>query len=91
MRLENPRGGWACRPALNEKGEVSCEYEKGAVITSICKGVPTEAGSIWLIAGNDVNSIKRAVKILYEEPEKITGKFSVIVESDEVINIPVKD
>lgn len=75
---------------LNQKGQVSKEYEKGAVITSIVKEYGL-TGTMWLITGNDKNSIKRAVKLLYEAPEKIKGAFSVIVTDDDVVKIPVKN
>ncbi|MBF8982536.1 DUF4430 domain-containing protein [Lutibacter sp. B2] len=73
--------------ALNSKGNITDEYEKGAVITSMVKeyGVST---SIWLVTGNDEKCIKKAVKLLYETPEKIKGKFSIIVTENEMINIP---
>ena len=77
--------------ALNTKGEAIRQYEKGAVIASIGKGYGAQTGSIWLVTGNDKDCIKRATRILYEEPEKISGRFSVIVTGDEVIGIPVKD
>jgi hypothetical protein len=76
--------------ALNNKGHMVNEYEKGSIITSITKeyGLPA---TIWLVTGNDEESIKRAVKVLYENPEKIKGKFSLIVTEDEMINIPIKN
>jgi len=77
--------------ALNNKGEVSKVYEKGAVITSITKGYGSNVGTLWMITGNDENSIKNAVKLLYGEPEKIKGKFSVIVAGSEILNIPTKN
>lgn len=76
--------------ALNYKGEVSREYEKAAIITSIAKEYGLW-GRMWLVTGNDKTSIKKALKLLYEEPEKIKGKFSVIVTEDEIVNIPVKN
>ncbi|WP_432408114.1 DUF4430 domain-containing protein [Wukongibacter sp. M2B1] len=72
---------------LNAKEEVSNVYEKGAVIASINKEYGLN-GTMWLITGNDEASIKRAVKLLYKQPEKIRGKFSVIVTEDEVVSIP---
>ncbi|WP_432663280.1 DUF4430 domain-containing protein [Wukongibacter baidiensis] len=75
--------------ALDAKGEISNVYEKGAVITSITKEYGLN-GTLWLITGNDEASIKRATRLLYEEPEKIKGKFSVIVADDDVISIPTK-
>lgn len=75
---------------LNQSREASRTIEKGAVITSIVKGYGS-FGTIWLITGNDDELIKKAVKILYEAPEKIEGKFSVIVTSNDLINIPLID
>lgn len=75
--------------ALNYNKKVSKEYKKGAVITSIPKGYGT-GSNLWIVTGNDENSIKNAAKLLYEEPEKIKGKFSVVVSGNEVLNIPVE-
>ncbi|SHK28968.1 DUF4430 domain-containing protein [Paramaledivibacter caminithermalis] len=75
--------------ALNEKGDISKEYERGAIITSVIKEYGL-TGTIWLITGNDDNFIKKAVKLLYEDPEKIRGAFSVIIIDDNIIDIPVK-
>lgn len=76
--------------ALNAKGDASSVYEKGAVITCIAKEYGLK-GTLWLITGNDEVSIKRAAKLLYEEPEKIKGKFSVIITDDKIISIPIKN
>lgn len=76
--------------ALNAKGDISSVYERGAVVTSITKEYGLK-GTLWLITGNDEASIKRAVKLLYEEPEKIRGKFSVIITENEIISIPKKN
>ncbi|TCO71476.1 DUF4430 domain-containing protein [Marinisporobacter balticus] len=76
--------------ALNEKGEIAKEYKKGAVITSIVKEYGL-SGTIWLITGNDEACIKKAIKLLYENPEKLKGKFSIIVTEDEMVNIPIKN
>lgn len=75
--------------ALDEKGKTAKKYEKGAVITSVLKEYGL-SGTIWLITGNDEESIKKATKILYENPEKIKGKFSVLVTENEMINIPIR-
>ncbi|MCT4621784.1 MAG: DUF4430 domain-containing protein [Marinisporobacter sp.] len=75
---------------LNNKGEALKSYKKGAVIASVVKEYGG-ATSMWFITGNDENCIKRAVKLLYENPEKIKGKFSVMVTEKEVINIPIKN
>ncbi|MCT4604659.1 MAG: DUF4430 domain-containing protein [Marinisporobacter sp.] len=75
---------------LNNKGEVLKTYKKGAVITSVVKEYGGSA-SMWLVTGNDENCIKKATKLLYENPEKIKGKFSVIVTEKEIINIPIKN
>ncbi|MCG8538943.1 MAG: DUF4430 domain-containing protein [Clostridia bacterium] len=72
---------------LNYMGDGSKEYERGAVITSITKEYGSK-GTLWLITGNDERDIERAIKLLYEEPEKIKGKFSVIVRDGEVMNVP---
>ncbi|WFD10711.1 DUF4430 domain-containing protein [Tepidibacter hydrothermalis] len=75
--------------ALDYDKKVSKEYKKGAVITSIPKGYGT-GSNLWIVTGNDENSIENAAKLLYEEPEKIKGKFSVVVSGNEVLNIPVE-
>ncbi|QXM05264.1 DUF4430 domain-containing protein [Crassaminicella indica] len=75
---------------LNNKGEVVKLYQKGALITSVVKEYGG-AASMWLITGNDGECIKKAVKLLYENPKKVKGKFSVLVTDDEVINIPIKN
>ncbi len=72
--------------ALDYQGNVSKEFKEGAVITSILKNYGS-LGTLWIVTGNDDESIKNAIKILYETPEKIEGKFSVIV-TEEVVNIP---
>ncbi|WP_053955278.1 DUF4430 domain-containing protein [Inediibacterium massiliense] len=74
---------------LDMNGKVAKEYKKGAWIVSISKEYGM-SGTLWMISGNDQTSIQRAVKILYEEPEKIRGKFSVFVTEDEIINMPIK-
>lgn len=64
------------------------EFEKAAIITSLPKGYAT-LSNIWIVTGNDENMIKKALNILYENPEKIRGKFSAIVTDEEIVNIPV--
>ncbi|QZY55699.1 DUF4430 domain-containing protein [Crassaminicella profunda] len=75
---------------LNNKGETLKTYEKGAVVASVVKEYGG-AASMWLVTGNDESSIKKAIKLLYENPEKIKGRFSVLVTEKEVINIPIKN
>jgi len=73
---------------LDYQGNVSKEFKKGAVITSVLKNYGA-LGTLWIIMGNDDDSIKKAVSILYKSPEKIEGKFSVVVTGEEIINIPI--
>jgi hypothetical protein len=73
--------------ALTFMGEVTKEYDKAAVIASIVKGYGS-TGTLWLVTGNDENCIKRAVKLLYEKPEELRGKFAAIVTEQEILNIP---
>ncbi|NPV43495.1 MAG: DUF4430 domain-containing protein [Firmicutes bacterium] len=74
---------------LNHRGEIAREFEKGAVIASISKGYDLTAGFLWLITGNDDNCIKKAARLLYEEPYKIIGKFAAVVTDDELLNLPI--
>lgn len=76
--------------ALDYNKKVSKEYKKGAVIAAIPKGYSTGA-NLWIIIGNDEKSIEDAVKVLYETPEKINGKFAAVVSDNEIVNIPVKN
>ncbi|MEJ8554008.1 DUF4430 domain-containing protein [Tepidibacter sp. Z1-5] len=64
------------------------EFEKAAVIASLPKGYST-LSNIWVVTGNDEDMIKKALNILYENPQKIKGKFSAIVTEDEILNIPM--
>ncbi|CAH2215048.1 DUF4430 domain-containing protein [Tepidibacter aestuarii] len=74
--------------ALDCCKNVSKEFEKAAVIASVPKGY-SYLSNIWIVTGNDEDMIKKALNILYENPEKIKGKFSAIVTDEEVVNIPV--
>jgi len=76
--------------ALDYDKKASKEYKKGAVITSIPKGYGTYS-NLWIVTGNDENSIKNAAKLLYENPEKIKGKISVLVSGSEILNIPMEN
>ncbi|SHH23137.1 DUF4430 domain-containing protein [Tepidibacter thalassicus] len=76
--------------ALNYNKEISKEYEKGAVIAAIPKGYGT-GSNLWIITGNDEQSIKDAVAVLYKTPEKIKGMFSAVLSGNKVINIPMKN
>ncbi|SHK22688.1 DUF4430 domain-containing protein [Tepidibacter formicigenes] len=76
--------------ALNYNKEISKEYEKAAVIVAIPKGYGT-GSNLWIITGNDEQSIKDAVAILYKTPEKIKGMFSAVISGNRVINIPTKN
>jgi len=73
---------------FNHKRELTKEYDKGAVITSISKQYGM-TGSLWMVTGNDEESIKKAVNILNTIPEKIRGKFSVFITEDEIISLPI--
>lgn len=74
--------------ALDCCKNIAKEFEKAAVIASLPKGYST-LSNIWIVTGNDEDMIKKALNILYENPEKIKGKFSAVVTDKEVINIPV--
>lgn len=64
------------------------EFEKASVIASLPKGY-SSLSNIWIVTGNNEEMIKKALNILYENPEKIKGTFSAIVTDTEVVNIPV--
>lgn len=64
------------------------EFKKAAVIASLPKGY-SSLSNIWIVTGNDKNMIKKALNILYKNPEKIKGKFSAIITEDDIFNIPM--
>ncbi|WP_058485479.1 DUF4430 domain-containing protein [Defluviitalea phaphyphila] len=63
-------------------------YEKGAIISSVQKEY-NSLSVIWMITGNDENLIKKAIKILNENPEEIKGKTSLLITEDKIVNLPI--
>ncbi len=65
-------------------------YDRGTVISSISKeyGLPS---TVWLITGNDENLIKKAVNILYEKPQKLQGKMSILITENGIKNLPIRN
>ncbi len=76
--------------ALDHDGNRIETFDKGAVIASALKGYGVMS-TIWLITGNDEACIKEGVHLLYENPEKIKGLFSVIKAENEWIHLPMNE
>ncbi len=74
--------------ALDFKGDISATYEKGAVIASTLNGYDVMS-TIWLITGNSKEYIEKSVKLLCEDPDRIKGRFSVLITGNQVIDLPL--
>ena len=47
-----------------------------------------DGAPLWIVTGMDNTGLHSAVEVLTEERSKIKGSFAVIIEGDQVINVP---
>lgn len=74
--------------ALNQAGNATETYEKGAVIASFLKSYDVMS-TLWLVTGNSEEDILKSIDILSNDYDSIKGTFSVLVTGDKILNLPI--
>jgi len=74
---------------LDFKGEVADRLlESAGVICATAEGSGDDS-PLWIISGTNQEGLKKAVDIIVNHPEKISGMFTAIVHSEKVIRLPL--
>ncbi len=74
--------------AMDINGETAQEFTGSAGVIMASGEGSGDASPLWIIAGTDQTGLAEALKIIHDEPEKITGTFSAIVFSGKVFRLP---
>ncbi|WP_054875802.1 DUF4430 domain-containing protein [Oxobacter pfennigii] len=73
--------------ALDNTGKVIKSFSKAGAIYATAAGMGSVV-PVWLVTGNDEDSIKKAAEVLIEKPESIKNYFQAVIAGDEIIQIP---
>ncbi|MBV1818381.1 DUF4430 domain-containing protein [Clostridium cochlearium] len=73
--------------ALDNTGKAVKSFDKGGAIYATSSGMGSIV-PVWLVTGNNDESVREALNILIEKPESIKNYFGAVISKDNIIQVP---